>query len=117
MTLQHVALEVQEEAVPREVEFWGLLGFTPVEPPAALAARTTWVGRGATQIHLLHSDAPVAPPEGHAAVVVDDFDATTAALRAAGFDAHPRTPHWGAARTFTRSPAGHRVELMAAPPG
>jgi catechol 2,3-dioxygenase-like lactoylglutathione lyase family enzyme len=116
MTLQHVALEVRESAVADELAFWALLGFRRVAPPPALAGRSAWVEHGGTQIHLLYADDPVAPPEGHAAVVVEDFAAMSAALTAAGFDAHPRTPHWGAARAFTRSPAGHRVELMAAPP-
>ena len=57
------------------------------------------------------------PPQGHAAVVVDDFDATVAALVEAGLTPKERTRHWGAARAFVRSPAGHTVELMAeAPP-
>jgi catechol 2,3-dioxygenase-like lactoylglutathione lyase family enzyme len=55
-------------------------------------------------------------PKGHVAVVAPAFDETVAALRAAGFDPEPRTPHWGAARAYVRTPAGHRVELMAAPP-
>ena len=38
-------------------------------------------------------------------------------LRAAGFPPEPRTEHWGAPRAFVRAPGGHRVELMAGPPG
>jgi hypothetical protein len=38
------------------------------------------------------------------------------ALTAAGFPVDRRTAHWGAPRAFTRSPGGHRVEVMAAPP-
>ena len=38
------------------------------------------------------------------------------ALSAAGFTPEPRTPHWGAPRAYVRSPGGHLVELMAAPP-
>jgi hypothetical protein len=37
-------------------------------------------------------------------------------LEAAGFPVEPRPRHWGAARAFVRSPGGHRVEIMAAPP-
>jgi catechol 2,3-dioxygenase-like lactoylglutathione lyase family enzyme len=115
--LQHVALETRADDVDAEVAFWALLGFARVAPPGALGdGRTAWVQAGATQIHLLLTDDPVAPPEGHAAVVVDDFAATAAALSQAGFAVEPRTPHWGAARAFVRSPGGHRVELMAAPP-
>jgi catechol 2,3-dioxygenase-like lactoylglutathione lyase family enzyme len=116
MTLQHVSLEVAPADVPAELEFWSLLGFAQVEPPGTLAEVAAWVQRGATQIHLFFADDPVVPPSGHAAVVAEDFDATVAALREAGFDPRERTRHWGAARAFVHSPAGHTVELMAEPP-
>ena len=115
--IQHVALEVREADVDACVAFWALLGFARVPAPAALAARSTWVQAGDTQIHLLYADAPVVPPEGHVAVIVADHAATLAALRAAGFDPQPRTEYWGSPRAFVRSPAGHRVELMAFAPG
>jgi catechol 2,3-dioxygenase-like lactoylglutathione lyase family enzyme len=116
MTLQHVSLEVRRDAVPAEVEFWALLGFTRVEPAGTLAEVAAWVQRGATQIHLLFDEEPVVPPSGHAAVVAEDFDATIAALREAGFDPQERKRQWGAARAFVHTPAGHTVEVMAEPP-
>ena len=116
MTLQHVSLEVRRDAVPAEIDFWALLGFTPVEPAGTLAEVAAWLQRGGTQIHLLFDEEPVVPPSGHAAVVADDFDATIAALREAGFDPQERTRHWGAARAFVHTPAGHTVEVMAEPP-
>ena len=115
--IQHVALEVREQDVVPCVRFWALLGFARVDAPEALADRSTWVQAGTTQIHLLYADAPTVPPEGHVAVIVEDFDATMGALRDAGFDAQERTRHWGSPRAFARSPAGHRVELMAFGPG
>lgn len=114
--IQHVALEVREQDVEPCVRFWALLGFERVEAPEALRARSTWVQAGATQIHLLHNDEPDVPAEGHVAVVVDDHDATLAALRDAGFEPQPRTRYWGSPRAFVRSPGGHRVELMAFAP-
>jgi SAM-dependent methyltransferase len=42
--------------------------------------------------------------------------ATIAALRGAGFDPQPGSNAWNAPRVFVRCPAGHRVELMSAPP-
>ncbi len=120
MTLQHVSLETRPGDVEAEVGFWALLGFARVEPPGTLGDKATWVQRGPAQIHLLHADDPVVPPQGHVAVVAPDgdagFDATVAALEAAGFAVEPRERHWGAARSFVRSPGGHRVEVMAAPP-
>ena len=56
------------------------------------------------------------PPEGHAAVVVEDWDAVVARLHDEGYEVNERPRHWGAARCFVRGPGGHRVELMAAPP-
>jgi catechol 2,3-dioxygenase-like lactoylglutathione lyase family enzyme len=114
--IQHVALEVREQDVEACVRFWALLGFERVEAPEALRARSTWVQAGSTQIHLLHSERPAVPPEGHVAVVVDDHDATLAALRDAGLDPQPRTQYWGSPRSFVRCPAGHRVEVMAFAP-
>ena len=116
MTLQHVSLEVRPEQVPAEREFWGLLGFEPVDPPGTLGERSAWVQRNGTQIHFLFADDPVTPPEGHVAVVAEDYDLTVGRLRHAGFDVEAHREHWGAPRSFVTSPAGHRVELMAAPP-
>jgi len=113
----HVALEVRESDVEACVAFWALLGFARVPAPEALAARSTWVQAGDTQIHLLYADDPVVPREGHVAVIVADHDATLAALRDAGLHPRPRTEYWGSPRAFVRSPAGHRVELMAFAPG
>ena len=115
--IQHVGLEVARTAAGEEVEFWALLGFREVAPPASLRERARWVELGGFQVHLLFADAPVVPVLGHAAIVVADYDAVIARLRAAGHAAEPRAEHWGAPRTQVHTPAGHRVELMAAPPG
>jgi catechol 2,3-dioxygenase-like lactoylglutathione lyase family enzyme len=114
--LQHVTVELPRELVDACADFWELLGFERVEPPESLAGRAVWMERAGTQIHLMHVDDPVVPPQGHAAVLVEDYDAAFAALRDAGHDPEPRTEHWGAPRCFVRDPAGHRVEVMAASP-
>ena len=114
--LQHVALEVRRQDVPACLAFWRLLGFAQVEPPETLRDRAAWVQNGPTQIHLLFAGDPVAPPEGHPAVVASDYERVLADLRDAGFHPEPRREHWGAPRCFVRDPAGHRVEVMAAPP-
>jgi catechol 2,3-dioxygenase-like lactoylglutathione lyase family enzyme len=115
--LQHVAVEVRRGDVSAEVAFWALLGFAQTTPPGNLGARSAWVERAGTQIHLMFRDDPVAPPEGHVAVVAEDYGATLQGLRAAGFAPEPREEHWGSPRCFVRSPAGHRVEVMAHAPG
>jgi catechol 2,3-dioxygenase-like lactoylglutathione lyase family enzyme len=114
--LQHVTIELTADQVDACVDFYALLGFERVEPPESLAGRATWVERAGTQVHLMPVDDPVVPPSGHHAVLLDDYAGTVAALRDAGFEPEPRKEHWGAARSFVRNPAGHRVELMAGSP-
>ena len=114
--LQHVTLEVSPEDIERSLELWALLGFREVEPPQALAGTFAWVERAGTQIHLERNESPTVPPEGHAAVVVADFDRTVARLREAGFEVAPGREHWGAPRAKVVAPGGHKVELMAGPP-
>ena len=115
--IHHVALEVRRAEAAAAEGFWALLGFARVEPPPSLADRAVWLEREGTQVHLLYADGPVAPPEGHVAVVASDYEATLARLRAAGFAPDPRAEHWGAPRCFVRAPGGHRVEVMSRPPG
>jgi hypothetical protein len=115
--LQHVTLEVAPADIERSVEFWALLGFRQVEPPAALADTFTWVEREGTQIHLERNDSPTVPPLGHAAVVAPDFEQAVERLTAHGFEVSRGREHWGAPRAKVSAPGGHRVEFMAAPPG
>jgi catechol 2,3-dioxygenase-like lactoylglutathione lyase family enzyme len=114
--LQHVSIEVPPAEVERAVEFWMLVGFTPVQAPEALDGYVTWVERAGTQIHLIHTDAATAPQLGHAAIVVDDFAATLERVGAGGFEVEESRQLWGARRAFAIAPGGHRVELMEAPP-
>lgn len=115
--LQHVSIEVHPDDVEAAVEFWGLLGFGRVASPEALGGYVTWVERGGTQIHLIHTDAATVPVLGHAAVVVDDFERALDAVAAAGHEVAETRQLWGARRAFAIAPGGHRVELMEfAPP-
>ncbi|HEX6389900.1 MAG TPA: VOC family protein [Solirubrobacteraceae bacterium] len=102
--IQHVGLECAD--LDAEVAFWELLGFAEVPSPAP---PSRWLQRGGTQVHLLPAERPAVA--GHVAVVVDDYERVREALGGA-----PRKEYWGAPRTQVRSPNGHLVELMAAPP-
>jgi catechol 2,3-dioxygenase-like lactoylglutathione lyase family enzyme len=113
--LQHVSLEVRPDQVRDCVAFWEQLGFREIEPPPTLR-RFTWVERDGTHIHLVPVDDPAVPREGHSAVVADDAEAVVRALRGAGFDPRPGSNAWDAPRWFVHDPAGHRVEVMSAPP-
>jgi hypothetical protein len=114
--LQHVTIELTADQVDACVGFYRLLGFDQVDPPESLAGRATWVESAGTQVHLMPVDDPVVPPSAHHAVLVEDYSGALAALRDAGFEPEPRREHWGAARSFVRNPAGHRVEVMAGSP-
>jgi hypothetical protein len=115
--IAHVALETRRDDVEAAVAFWALLGFERVQPPPSLAARAVWVqAPGGFQVHLLFAERPVVAPAGHVALVIEEYAATIARLRAAGLEAPARTEHWGAPRTQVTAPGGHRVELMAAAP-
>ncbi len=116
MSLHHVALEVRAGDADAEVAFWELLGFSEVKVPETLAGRSRWLTRGGTQVHLLFCEQPVVAPAGHVAIVAEAFAEVSARLAAVGRIPELRTEHWGVPRALVTSPAGHRVELMAAPP-
>ena len=113
--LHHVGIEIRPAEIERAVEFWRLLGFAEVEPPASLV-EFTWLERGGTQIHLMPADSPTVPGRGHTAVVAADLDAALERLREHGFEVERRREHWGEPRAQAIAPGGHRVELMKAPP-
>ena len=116
--LQHVSIEVPQPDAKPALAFWELLGFERVEAPAEIAEYVTWVERRGTQIHMILTDPEhtTVPRLGHAAVVVDDFDATFARVEAAGHEISESRQLWGARRAFAIAPGGHRVELMESPP-
>jgi catechol 2,3-dioxygenase-like lactoylglutathione lyase family enzyme len=116
--LHHVALPVPPGESDACAAFWALLGFTEVEPPTSLRGRARWLARDGTQIHLLLAeDAPPVHADLHLAVVAEDFDDALARLAEAGFPPEPRERHWGAPRAYVSDPVGHRIEVMAWPPG
>jgi len=114
--LQHVSLEVRPDQVRDCVAFWELLGFTEIEPPPILPDRFTWVERDGTHIHLVPVDDPAVPTEGHTAVVAPEGETTVQTLREHGYEPRPGSNAWDAPRWFVTDPAGHRVEVMSAPP-
>lgn len=110
--IHHVALETHPDDAEAAVRFWAILGFGEVDPPDTLRGGTRWMERGGQQIHLLLTDEPVAPPQGHPAIVATDYDGTLERLFAAGHPIDPRPEHWGSPRAFVTGPGGHRVEVM-----
>lgn len=115
--LQHVTLEVRRDRVDASIAFWQRLGFERTEPPPILRDRFVWVQRNGTHIHLMPIEDPVTTSQGHAAVLVDDYEGALAALRADGFEPRPGSNAWDAPRSFVRDPSGNLVEVMSkAPP-
>jgi hypothetical protein len=113
--LHHATLEVRPAELGRAAEFWVMVGFAPVSPPADLAAEYTWFERGGTQIHLAHTESPT-PGAGHIAIVVPDFERALERLRDSGFEVADKRERWDSRRAEAIAPGGHRVELMAKPP-
>jgi catechol 2,3-dioxygenase-like lactoylglutathione lyase family enzyme len=116
VSLHHVSLEVAADDVEATVGFFSILGFERLPAPELIAAYVTWLEQGPNQIHLIHTPEPTVPTVGHAAVVAPDLDATIKALADAGFEFEESHQLWGERRGFVVGPAGHRVEVMAAPP-
>lgn len=114
--IHHVGIEVAPADLERTVELFELLGFERVEPPASLGGGFTWLQGGGTEVHLMHTEQPVAPPRGHLAVLAPDFETTVRRLRDHGFEVEPRHPHWGSPRSLILAPGGHRVELIESSP-
>jgi hypothetical protein len=115
--LHHVSLEVLPGDRARSAEFWAALGFEAIPAPPEVAEYVSWFERSGTQIHLIHTPSATIPTLGHPAVVTPDFSATVERLREAGFEVEEARELWGEPRAFAVAPGGHRVELMAAPPG
>lgn len=114
--IQHVSLEVDPSLIAEEVAFWELLGLDRIEPPEAIGKSSVWLGAGDGAVHLLAVENPVVPVKGHLALVEPELEGVARALTGAGFAVETAAAYWGAERLKATSPAGHLVELMAAPP-
>lgn len=93
------------------------IGFQPAEAPLVLGDAVRWFERRGTQVHLIVTEGATVPALGHAAFVVEPFDEVVGALQARGFEVEEARELWGERRAFVLGPGGHRLELMAAPPG
>ena len=113
--LHHVQLAVPARSEPALREFYGgVLGMTEVAKPAALAARGgVWFRSGAVELHL-GVEADFRPArKAHPALLVDDLNALTARLAAAGQDVRWDDLLPGHRRCYVEDPCGNRLELLA----
>ncbi|MBA2522335.1 MAG: hypothetical protein H0V25_03290 [Solirubrobacterales bacterium] len=114
--LHHVSLEVLPENADSFGEVLEAIGFAPARAPGPLGDSVRWYERSGTQVHLIVTEGATVPALGHAAFVVDSFEAALAALREGRFEVEEARELWGERRAFVLAPGGHRLELMAAPP-
>ncbi|MFY9264349.1 MAG: VOC family protein [Solirubrobacterales bacterium] len=121
--IHHLNFQVPQGLARDCAAFYELLGFARVTPPPALADRAIWLEHDGFEIHLQFRSADGAEVKvaggsgpGHAAFVIADYTAVTAALELAGVELQPRAAHWGSPRCYVRDPAGNRLELMETAP-
>jgi predicted enzyme related to lactoylglutathione lyase len=109
-----IAIPAGSEDVARR--FYGaLLEMTEIPKPAALAVRGgCWFRSGKAVLHL-GVERPFAPArKAHPAFVVDDLDATQAALVQAGHACTPSAEVPGVRRFHCHDPLGNRLEFQQA---
>lgn len=114
--LHHISIELDPTDVNCFSRMLELIGYRAIDAPEVFGGAVKWFERKGTQIHLIETPEPTAPPLGHAALAVDDYGGTVARLREEGFEVEDGRQLWGEARSFLQAPGGHRIELMAAPP-
>lgn len=109
LAVHHVSIAVPD--VDEALDFYTrVLGLTVREDRPASLGPGAWLDIGGQQLHLVLSDTP--EPRGqHFAVLVDDLDATTAELRAAGVSVSDAVPIGSARQAFLSDPSGNAIEL------
>jgi catechol 2,3-dioxygenase-like lactoylglutathione lyase family enzyme len=112
LAVHHVSIAVPD--IDAALDFYTtVLGMTQRRDRPTTIGEGAWLDVGGQQLHLVRSDAP--EPRGqHFAVLVDDLDATTAELRAAGVTVSDAVPIGSARQAFLSDPAGNAIELHEA---
>lgn len=115
--VHHIAFEISPDLMAAEGRFWLAAGFEEVSAPEALGPGFHWYERNGTQIHLMPTPEPAAPPgRGHVAVVAPELDESMRRIADEGCQVDEARRLWGARRAKAVTPSGHVVELMEAPP-
>ncbi len=114
VALDHVQLAMPAGGETDARAFYeGVLGIPEVPKPANLARRGgCWFQRGTVKIHLgIEADFRPAR-KAHPALLVEDLDALTIRMEAAGFPAKTDEPLAGYERVYVDDPFGNRIELL-----
>jgi catechol 2,3-dioxygenase-like lactoylglutathione lyase family enzyme len=114
LSLDHVQVAIPVGGEDRAREFYaGILGFTEVEKPAAMANRKSiWFIAGTVNLHLGIEPEFQAAKRAHPAFVVTNLDNIIAACETAGLATKPDTSFNGFCRVHVFDPFGNRLELM-----
>jgi catechol 2,3-dioxygenase-like lactoylglutathione lyase family enzyme len=108
--IHHVAINVLD--LDAAMDFYvRQLGFAVLDRPD-FDFRGAWLQAGASQIHLMETEAPTIDRRQHMALRVADLDAAVADLEAAGVEVFrsayiPSAGH----QAFLKDPSGNRIEL------
>ena len=114
LSLDHVQIAIPAGGEARARDFYcGILGFTEVEKPAAMAGRNSiWFIAGPVNLHLGIEPDFVPAKRAHPALVVDSLDEIVAACGRANLATRPDTSFSGFRRVHVFDPFGNRLELM-----
>jgi catechol 2,3-dioxygenase-like lactoylglutathione lyase family enzyme len=114
LSLDHVQVAIPVGGEHRARDFYaGILGFTEIEKPAAMAGRNSlWFAAGSVTLHLGIEPDFHAAKRAHPAFVVADLDEILIACDRAGLATRPDTPFNGFRRVHVFDPFGNRLELM-----
>ena len=114
LDLDHVQVAIPVGGESRAREFYaGILGFTEVDKPAAIAERKSiWFAAGPVNLYLGIEPDFHAAKRAHPAFVVDGLDEILAACQDAGITTKPDTSFNGFRRVHVFDPFGNRLELM-----
>jgi catechol 2,3-dioxygenase-like lactoylglutathione lyase family enzyme len=114
LSLDHVQVAIPVGGEARAREFYsGVLGFSEIEKPAAMAGRNSlWFAAGPVNLHLGIEPDFHAARRAHPAFVVVDLDEILAACEGAGLTTKSDTSFNGYRRFHIFDPFGNRLELM-----
>ncbi len=112
--IDHVQLAMPEGRESQAVAFYvGLLGFTQVTKPPALAARGgCWFETPTAKVHLGVEQDFRPARKAHPALLVDDLEALADRLSSAGIEVREENGIEGHLQRYVDDPFGNRIELL-----
>ncbi len=109
LAVHHVSISVLD--VPEALAFYlDKLGLTQRGDRPADIGDGAWLDVGGQQLHLIQAQPPAACGQ-HFAILVEDLDATTVELRAAGVSVSDAVGVGAARQAFLADPSGNSIEL------